>query len=217
MQCPSDDPVVVQKFKEMTDAAKRAHVSEVDIEKKTKEIGKDKLLRLVNGDLELTEDGFKEFSKLVVEQFKLLEKAKEAYQSYGMTCLNTLGLGRLIPVAKFQKKAVNEEKFKCTFCAKLFTDFNKLSEHMLRCHSEKFTAPIEKIWEKEKEKGNTSDKYNRYECSKCKTMFNSLTNRDAHEIRCSGESGKKICSGCNKVFSVNAIKTHRKNCSKPSE
>ena len=129
-----------EKFEEMTSAASRADEAEKGAEQKLQEVeDKEKvLLKTVTDGVELTTDGIVEFKNLVQEALKQEQEAKKSYQMYGTTCLNVMGLGRKLPLVKFQNKMESSVKVKCRFCDKDYVEFVRLSEHMLRAHHEEF-------------------------------------------------------------------------------
>ena len=232
MTCPSEDPDATDKFKEMTSAASRADEAEQNAEKKMQEVEDTEkvLLQNVADGLELTVDGIVESKKLLQEAFKEAKEAKESYQMYGAVCLNLMGLGRKLPIVKFEKKIDSNVKVKCRFCEKVYTQFVILSEHMLRVHHEEFDELVkgilgrgetsesgsEKSVEVKSGKGGkkssqkSSVNKESYVCEISEKVYNNEPARDNHQRLCSGIENKPKCPDCGKVFeSKGGYKKHK--------
>ena len=161
---------------------------------------------------------------------------------YGTTCLNVIGLGRKLPLVKFQNKMGSSVKVKCRFCDKDYVEFVRLSEHMLRAHHEEFddlvkgvlvrgeasegssekSTSVEGKSGESSEKGGSSEKgkssqrvsgNKEYICEVCEKSYNNAPARDSHQILCSGIPNKPKCPPCGKVFeSRSGYKKHKSVC-----
>ena len=228
MQCPSKVPDVQDKFAEMTSAASEADNAEQRAEKKVQEVEDTEkvLLQNVGNGLELTVDGIVEYKELVQKAFEEAKEAKKSYQMYGAMCLNILGLGRKLPLVKFEKKIKSDVKVKCKFCENEYTQFVILSDHMLRAHDQEFNDLFKGISTREetseseksvKVKSGKGDKESQkkapvnYVCEICEKVYNNKPARDNHQTLCSGIEDKPKCPDYGKIFeSKSGYKKHKK-------
>ena len=230
MKCPGDDAEAKENFSEMTSAAGKAYSAEDKAKKKIQEVhGQEKvLLETVAEGLMLSTDGMKEFVNLVEEAFKACKDAKRHYQMYGTTCLNIIGLGRKLPLVKFERKMMSGEIVKCKFCERTFQHFAAMSEHMLRAHCEELGLEFEEEVNSETIENCDSvadgegDRLTNSESKRNSDIAadgkgDRLTNSESKgnsDIAADGQGDRLICKVCKKRFNnVAECESHQNICS----